>query len=96
MPYFAFADAGQLIVCDRRSKHRSANRYDECGQHREEIIVPPKEIDDERNLRESHDPRRPRDRRVPLKTGQTPNVFARQRPALAAIVPTAMHAEHSL
>ena len=47
-------------------------------------------------MRQAHDPRRPRDRRVPLKTGQAPDVFAGQRPTLSAIVPAAVHAEHPL
>src|SRR6266705_225641 len=60
------------------------------------MLDAPKEIDDEWNLRQTHDPRRPRDGRIPLEPAQTPNVFAGKRPALAAIVPAPMHAEHSL
>ena len=61
------------------------------------MLDAPEEINDERNLREPHDPCRPRNRRVPLKAGQSPNgVFVRNIPSLPAVVPAPVHPSHSL
>src|SRR5260370_5360999 len=61
------------------------------------VLGAPEEIDDEWNLRQSHDPRCPRDRLVPLESSQSPNrMIAGHAPALPTIVPTPVHAEHSL
>src|SRR5262249_44617181 len=61
------------------------------------MLDAPEEINDERNLGETHDPRRPRNGMVPLKARQSPNgVFIRQVPPLPAVIPTAMHSCHSL
>src|SRR5260370_5632076 len=61
------------------------------------VLDAPEEIDDERNLGQSHDPRCPRDRLVPLESSQPPNrVIAGHAPALATIVPTPVHPEHAL
>src|SRR5260370_37637222 len=61
------------------------------------VLDAPEEIDDERNLGQSHDPRCPRDRLVPLESSQSPNgVIAGYAPALPTIVPTPVHAEHPL
>src|SRR5262249_46976980 len=56
----------------------------------------PEEIDDERNLSQSHHPGSNRDRHVPMETAQAPGLFRGQIPALPAIVPAAVHAQHSL
>ena len=56
----------------------------------------PEEIDDERNLRQAQTPSGDRDRCVPFEPSQAPDFFARERPALPAVVPAAVHAEHAL
>src|SRR4029077_12121323 len=55
------------------------------------VLDAPEEVDDERNLRQTHDPRCPRDRLVPLEPSQPPNVIAGHAPALATVVPTPVH-----
>src|SRR4051812_21378311 len=56
----------------------------------------PEEIDNERNLSQAHHPGGNRDRRVPLESTQAPDLFAGESPALPAIIPPTVHAEHSL
>src|SRR6266404_8702353 len=60
------------------------------------VFDAPKEIHDERNLSEPHQPSGCRDWNVPTKTGYAPDLFAGETPALATIVPTPMHPEHPL
>src|SRR4030095_3636457 len=56
------------------------------------VLEAPKEIDDERNLSEPHDPRCPGDGLVPFEAGQSPNgVRIRQSPSLPAVIPAPMH-----
>src|SRR5205814_6720691 len=61
------------------------------------VLDAPEEINDERDLGETHYPGRPRDGRVPLKAGQSPNgVLSRNAPSLTTVIPAPMHSSHPL
>src|SRR5260370_16348459 len=61
------------------------------------VLDAPEEIDDERNLGQSHDPCCPRDRLVPLESSQPPNrLIPGHPPALPTIVPTPVHPKPAL
>src|SRR5689334_8585723 len=81
----------------RRRSPLQRGRFPRIIIHLLATLDAPEEINDERDLGETHDPRRPRDGVIPLKAGQSPNgVFVRNSPSLATVVPTAMHPGHSL
>src|SRR5438045_9494826 len=52
----------------RRRSPLQSGRLPRIVVHFFTVVNAPEKIDDERNLRESYDPRRPRDASVPLKT----------------------------
>src|SRR6266513_1733443 len=61
------------------------------------VFDAPKEIDNEWNLSEAHDPRCPGDRLVPFEAGQSPDrMIIRHVPSLPAVIPAPMHPGHAL
>src|SRR4029077_3092377 len=87
-------------IAVRRRRGRSPferRRFPRIVVHFFAVLDAPKEIDDERNLSEPHDPRCPGDRLVPFEASQSPNrVRIRKGPSLPAVIPAPMHPGHSL
>src|SRR6266536_6504351 len=81
----------------RRRSPFERRRFPRIVVHFFAVLDAPKEIDDERNLSEPHDPRCPRDWLVPFKPGQSPDrVIIRDVPSLPAVIPAPMHPGHAL
>src|SRR4029077_14965783 len=81
----------------RRRSPFERRRFPRIVIHFFAALDAPKEIDDERNLSEPHDPRCPGDRLVPFEAGQSPDrMVIRQVPSLPAVIPAPMHPRHSL
>src|SRR5262249_14263488 len=57
----------------RRRRPLQRGRFPRIVVHLFAVLDAPEEINDERNLGETHDPRRPGDGVIPLKAGQSPN-----------------------
>src|SRR4030095_673934 len=72
----------------RRRSPFERRRFPRIVVHFFAVRDAPEEIDDERNLSEPHDPRRPGDRHVPLEASQSPDrMVIRHVPSLASVIP---------
>src|SRR4030095_8989329 len=79
-------------IAVRRRRRRSpfeCRRFPRIVVHFFSLLDAPKEIEDDGNWSEPHDPRSPGDRHVPLEAGQSPDrMVIRHVPSLPAVIPT--------